>query len=121
MARRRRHNRNKFRKRDLIIPSLPPMRRLLPVPVITTLRPTAPMRRLRQKIPRRTVLAARAAKTKIKLSRNHFARIALEAVDPRTRVCLKRKIRREVIHAKGKGGGNHRRRYKRTDSSLVRC
>lgn len=42
------------------------------------------------------------------------------AVPKRVRLCVKRKERREVLLAKGKGGGNHRK-PRRTEYSSVRC
>lgn len=36
-------------------------------------------------------------------------------------VCFRRQTRREVIFASGKGGGSHRRKYKRNDTSKIIC
>lgn len=36
-------------------------------------------------------------------------------------VCVRRRIRREVLLAMGRGGGNHKRKYHRNQQSNVRC
>lgn len=42
-------------------------------------------------------------------------------VDADTAVCVRRKSRREVLFAKGKGGSRHRRRVRRNRNSDIGC
>ena len=67
-----------------------------------------------------SVRSARPLKPRRIISPTHnlfsFERLPKHAV-----VCVRRKIRREVLFASGHGGGRHKRKYNRSQNSKIRC
>lgn len=74
--------------------------------------------RVRSLVPPRTV-RGRVAKIKPRFLPSRLT--AVFSLPRDAIICARRKIRKQVLFAKGKGGANHKRRHKYTKDSQFRC